>query len=75
MEDNKKDVKILSDEELENVAGGLVPRFAEAFNAASSTRCPTYKDKEKCRRNFSNDSCRFALCVWIDGKCQPSVLR
>ena len=76
MEDNKKDVKILSDEELEGVAGGICPRVPpQTWQTTSSQRCPRYKDEKSCTANIRIDPYnnsriwRWAQCGWIDGKC------
>ena len=74
MEDNKKDVKILSDEELENVAGGTY-NPVQNRQSYSSNRCTQIKNKETCIKHeyyyyYSGlGATRLAQCIWKDGKC------
>ena len=74
MEDNKKDVKILSDEELENVAGGATYNPVQNWQSYSSNRCTQFKNKETCIKHeydYRSDikALRWAQCIWKDGKC------
>ena len=75
MEDNKKDVKILSDEELENVAGGATYNPVQNRQSYSSNRCTQIKNKETCIKHeyyyYYSDlrATRLAQCIWKDGKC------
>jgi hypothetical protein len=79
MEDNKKDVKILSDEELENVAGGTTYNPVQNWQSYSSNRCTQFKNKETCIKheytycadiNYSDVTVlTWAQCIWKDGKC------
>ena len=82
MEDNKKNAKILSDEELENVAGGICPRMpthTDNWQATSSTVCPRITNQKSCERNYQVGeggwtTGRRAGCAWRDGKCIPLYL-
>ena len=74
MEDNKKDAKILSDEELENVAGGATYNPVQNWQSYSSNRCTQIKNKETCiihQYYYYSDVrvLRWAQCIWKDGKC------
>ena len=79
MEDNKKNAKILSDEELENVAGGATYNPVQNWQSYSSNRCTQIKNKETCIKheytycadiNYSDVTVlRWAQCIWKDRKC------
>ena len=53
MENEKKEVKVLNEEELKEVAGGVSPKFAG---------CKHYLKIEECAKK--SDRCR-----WSNGKC------
>ena len=79
MEDNKKNAKILSDEELENVAGGAVPRTPNSARMKNYVTCPKIKDEKSCKTNFGDMTwdvvpVRNGGCTWRDGKCVPFTL-
>ena len=78
MEDNKKNAKILSDEELENVAGGgtCKPMMDSAWS--SHIYCAAIKNEKSCKHHKDDDKTRDIIgsrnggCAWRDGKCVAS---
>jgi hypothetical protein len=78
MEDNKKNAKILSDEELENVAGGATYKPTMKSGEYSHIYCAAIKNEKSCKHYEDDDKTRDLLghrnggCAWRDGKCVAS---
>ena len=80
MEDNKKNAKILSDEELENVAGGTTHKSPMNSGEYSHIYCAAIKNEKSCKHYEDDDKTRDLIgsrnggCAWRNGKCVAAYL-
>ena len=59
---DKNNIQLISDQELEQVSGGLLGRYADAM---LDQKCLSLETSKAC------ESMSAGMCQWINGQCVP----